>query len=96
MFWLNIAVAFVILLVMMAGVVGAALVLATREDAFEVANRKSKWVWCAILLGSVVACALYQIFGFIFAMVGTVFIGLYWFDVRPQIKDILDGTGGLY
>ncbi len=26
------------------------------------------------------------------AIIGVVIIGIYWFDVRPQIKDILSGN----
>ncbi|CAB0488548.1 DUF2516 family protein [Corynebacterium diphtheriae] len=73
------------------GVVGAVLVAATRADAFEAADRQNKWVWTALLGGS--ALALFSGFPFL-SWIGIVIIGLYWFDVRPQITNILNGNYG--
>ena len=69
--------------------VGAIMVATTREDAFTAADRQSKWVWLALLAGSSLAI----ISGiWILPWIGIVITGLYWFDVRPQIKDILSGN----
>lgn len=77
------------ILISLAGVAGAAQCAATREDAFDAAGRQQKWIWVAILLGSALACFTGLS---ILAWVGIVLIGIYWFDVRPQIRDILNGV----
>lgn len=71
-----------------AGVVGAVFVASTREDAFPAADRKPKPVWLGILLGSALVVAIN--FPFL-SWIGIVAIGVYWFDVYPQIKDLIDG-----
>lgn len=78
--------------------IGAVQCATTRSDAFEVAGRMSKGAWTAIL-GGCAAVFLLPIAGFplggnIFAIVAAVFTGIYWFDVRPQIKEILGNAGG--
>lgn len=75
----------------LAGFIGAFLVATTREDAFEVAGRQSKLIWTALLGVSGFALALELPF---LAWIGMVIIGLYWWDVRPQIQNILSGNGG--
>nr|WP_236684335.1 DUF2516 family protein [Corynebacterium epidermidicanis] len=75
----------------LAGIVGAVLAGMTREDAFTAADRQPKMVWVGIL----VAAALVVLLRFPFlSWIGIVAIGVYWFDVRPQIKDILSGNYG--
>ncbi|MHA2787942.1 DUF2516 family protein [Corynebacterium sp. S7] len=76
------------LLVAIAGIVGAVMAATTREDAFEAANRQSKWIWVAILVASAFACLLSLPF---LSWIGAIAIGLYYFDVRPQINSILRG-----
>lgn len=73
--------------VALAGALGVLQCLTTREDAFPAADRKPKMTWVAILAGSTLAQFLYQI-PFI-GWIGMVAIGIYWFDVRPSIKDVL-------
>lgn len=79
------------ILVGIAGVVGAVLAATTREDAFEAGNRQSKWVWVAILVGSAIACLLPLPF---VSWFGAVAIGIYYFDVRPQLSGIIRGSYG--
>ncbi len=74
-----------------AGFIGAFMVATTREDAFEVAGRQSKMIWVALLGVSGFALMLGLPF---LTWIGMVIIGLYWWDVRPQIKNILSGNGG--
>ncbi|NJJ04850.1 MULTISPECIES: DUF2516 family protein [Corynebacterium] len=74
-----------------AGLVAAGLVATTRPDAFEAAGRQSKGAWIGILALSAVACMLGLPF---IAWFGAVAIGIYYFDIRPQIKNILEGNGG--
>ena len=78
-------------LVGIAGVIGAVHVATTRPDAFDAAGRQSKGIWTGILVVSALACLLR--FPFI-CWFGAVAIGVYYFDVRPQIKAILNGNYG--
>lgn len=76
------------------GFVGAFLAATTREDAFEVADRQKKMVWVAILIVSGFVLTVLGPSIPILPWVAIIMIGLYWFDVRPQIKSILEGAGG--
>lgn len=73
------------------GLVAAVIAATTREDAYDAAGRQGKWVWTGILAASTFAVAVR--FPFL-SWAGMVAIGLFWFDVRPQIKDILNGNYG--
>lgn len=76
-------------LVGIAGIVGAVMAGLTRQDAFSAGDRMSKVAWVAILLGSALAC----LSGFAFlGLIGCVFIGIYFFDVRPHLNNIIGGT----
>ncbi|MDO4911884.1 MAG: DUF2516 family protein [Corynebacterium sp.] len=76
--------------------VGFVQVLNTRPDAFEAADRRPKSTW-ATILGVITVIMFMQVwggspgFGFL-AWISCVFLGVYFFDVRPQIKDILSGN----
>lgn len=72
-----------------AGVIGAIMAVTTREDAFTAADRYPKFAWVGMLLASSAAIVTYMPF---LSWVGVVLVGVYWFDVRPQIKDILSGN----
>lgn len=76
------------LAVAIAAVVGAVLAATTREDAYEAANRQTKWIWVAILIASAFACLLSLP---LLSWIGAIAIGVYYFDVRPQISSILRG-----
>ncbi|MCP1388016.1 DUF2516 family protein [Corynebacterium sp. TA-R-1] len=76
-------------LVAAAGIVGAVLAGTTRADAFEAANRQPKMVWVAILAFSALALLIPLPF---IAWFGAVAVGIYYFDVRPQINDLLRGN----
>ena len=69
-------------------IVGAILAATTREDAFRAGDRQGKWVWVGLLAGSAVAMATGMPF---LSWIGTVITGVYWFDVRPQLKAIING-----
>lgn len=77
------------LVVGIAGIAGAVMAGTTRADAFEAANRQSKGAWVGILVLAALACLLR--FPFV-AWFGAVAIGIYFFDVRPQIQRILGGS----
>lgn len=74
-----------------AGIAGAVFAATTRPDAFEATGRQSKAAWTAILAVSAVACLLRLPF---IAWFGAVAIGIYFFDVRPQIKQVIDDSYG--
>lgn len=74
-----------------AGIVGAVMAATTRADAFEAANHQSKGAWVGILALAALACLLR--FPFI-AWFGAVAIGIYFFDVRPHIQRIVNGDYG--
>lgn len=78
-------------LVGIAGVVGAVMAATTRPDAYDAAGRQSKMAWAAILGVSAVACLLPLP---LVSWFGAVAIGIYFFDVRPQIQNILNGNYG--
>ena len=69
-------------------IIGAILAATTREDAFRAGDRKDKWVWVGLLAGSAVAMATGMTF---LSWIGAVITGVYWFDVRPQLKAIING-----
>ncbi|MDO5099721.1 MAG: DUF2516 family protein [Corynebacterium sp.] len=88
-FVLNWTIDGIFLAISVAALVGAILVMSTRDDAFPAADRQSKWVWAGLLGGS--AVAIFTMLPFL-SWIGIVITGLYWFDVRPQIKNILGGN----
>lgn len=69
-------------------VAGAVMVLTTRDDAFTAGDRHPKMVWFAMLAGSAFALAIGLPF---LAWIGAVVTGIYWFDVRPQLRSIING-----
>lgn len=79
--------------------VGAVMVITTRPDAFDAADRKSRNVWAGMLVGSAIFLLLpglgWMMLG-IPLIAGMVITGVYWLDVRPQIKDILGNAQGRY
>ena len=68
--------------------IGAVLAALTREDAYRAGDRQNKWVWVALLGGSAVLMNLPLPF---VSWVGAIITGIYWFDVRPQLKSIIRG-----
>lgn len=72
-----------------AGATGAVLAAMTRPDAFDAAGRQSRSAWVAIL--AVSALALFLRLPFI-AWFAAVAVGIYYFDVRPQINNLLRGN----
>lgn len=76
-----------------AGLVGIVLLLGTRPDAFPAADRQSKFTWLALLAGGTFACMIGPQFAFI-SIAGVVIVGLYWWDLRPQLRDLLGGQRG--
>ena len=80
--------AYILRILTLTAIVGAVLAAATREDAFRAGDRQGKWVWVGLLAGSAVAMATGMTF---LSWIGAVITGVYWFDVRPQLKAIING-----
>ena len=80
--------AYILRILALTAIVGAVLAAATREDAFRAGDRQGKWVWVGLLAGSAVAMATGMTF---LSWIGAVITGVYWFDVRPQLKAIING-----
>lgn len=79
------------LLMGVAAIAGIVLAATTRPDAFEAAGRQPKMAWVAILALSTLALLLRLPFIAWFAAVA---VGIYFFDVRPQLNNILRGNSG--
>lgn len=77
-------------LVGIAGIAAVFFTATTRADAFEAANRQPKMTWVAILALSTLALVLKLPFIAWFAAVA---VGIYYFDVRPQINEITGSNG---
>ena len=80
--------AYILRILALTAIIGAVLAATTREDAFRAGDRQGKWVWVGLLAGSAVAMATGMPF---LSWIGTVITGVYWFDVRPQLKAIING-----
>ncbi|WPF66373.1 MULTISPECIES: DUF2516 family protein [unclassified Corynebacterium] len=79
--------------VAMAGLVGIVMLAFTRPDAFFAADRQSKMTWLGLLAAGTVACLIGAQFAFL-GIIGVVIVGLYWWDLRPQLRDLLGGQQG--
>ena len=79
---------YILRILTLTAIVGAILAATTREDAFRAGDRQGKWVWVGLLAGSAVAMATGMTF---LSWIGAVITGVYWFDVRPQLKAIING-----
>ena len=85
------------MIVALASVAGLVIVLTTRADAFDAADRKSKGVWAAMLGGSAAFLAFPMIGWMMLGIpiiASLVITGIYWLDVRPQIRGMLDNAQG--
>lgn len=80
--------AYILRILALTAIIGAILAATTREDAFRAGDRKDKWVWVGLLAGSTVVMATGMPF---LSWIGAVITGVYWFDVRPQLKAIING-----
>ena len=79
---------YILRILALTAIIGAILAATTREDAFRAGDRQGKWVWVGLLAGSAVAMATGMPF---LSWIGAVITGVYWFDVRPQLKAIING-----
>ena len=92
--WVYVAIAAIILIL---GVAGAIQVATTRDDAFAVINRK-KQNWLLLNGGAALTGLLGFMGGGLFPLwiIGAVIVGIYWQDVRPAIRDVLDNASGAW
>ena len=91
-FWLNVVLA---LCVAGLGAFGAITAFLTRPDAFMVIDRQ-KQNWILLCAGAAVAGLLSAASpnAMILWVIGAVIVGIYWQDVRPAIRDVLDNASG--
>ena len=82
---------YIFMAVSLFALIGAVLAAMTREDAFRAGDRQNKWVWVGLLVGSALVMNLPLPF---VSWIGAIITGVYWFDVRPQITNILNGNYG--
>lgn len=87
-------------LLALASVVAVVQILSTRADAFDAADRRPRNTWAGIM-GVVafimVAKALLGSTGFgLLSLVSCIILGIYFFDVRPSIKDVLTGQNNYW
>lgn len=79
---------YIFMAVSLFALIGAVLAAMTREDAFRAGDRQNKWVWVGLLVGSALVMNLPLPF---VSWIGAIITGIYWFDVRPQLKAIING-----
>lgn len=79
---------YIFMAVSLFALLGAVLAAMTREDAFRAGDRQNKWVWVGLLFGSALMMNLPLPF---VSWIGAIITGVYWFDVRPQLKAIING-----
>lgn len=79
---------YIFMAVSLFALIGAVLAAMTREDAFRAGDRQNKWVWVGLLVGSALVMNLPLPF---VSWIGAIITGIYWFDVRPQLKTIING-----
>ncbi|OFP27233.1 DUF2516 family protein [Corynebacterium sp. HMSC068G04] len=79
---------YIFIAVSLFALIGAVLAAMTREDAFRAGDRQNKWVWVGLLFGSALLMNLPLPF---VSWIGAIITGVYWFDVRPQLKAIING-----
>ena len=73
---------------------GLAQLAATRDDAFIVIDREKKnWL---MLMGGALALSLLSLLVRMEMLwvIAAVIVGIYWQDIRPSIKDVLDNSSG--
>ncbi len=66
--------------------------LMQRPDAFKAVGSLSKGIWLALTGGGVLVTLLLGPIS-ILGLVGTVAAAVYLLDIRPAIKDVVDGSG---
>ena len=79
---------YIFMAVSLFALIGAVLAAMTRDDAFRAGDRQNKWVWVGLLFGSALLMNLPLPF---VSWIGAIITGIYWFDVRPQLKAIING-----
>ena len=79
---------YIFMAVSLFALIGAVLAAMTREDAFRAGDRQNTWVWVGLLVGSALVMNLPLPF---VSWIGAIITGIYWFDVRPQLKAIING-----
>jgi hypothetical protein len=93
--WINVA---VLIFALVIEIVALGHCLVQRPDAFPAINTLSKRTWLALTGGSVLVTLLsflgfFVSLGVMFVMIGIAVVGVYLLDVRPALRDAVDGHG---
>lgn len=77
------------------GVFGLVTAATTRDDAFLVVDRnKQNWMLLTGAAAALGAVSIAMPGTMMLWIIGAVIVGIYWQDVRPAIRDVLDNSGG--
>jgi uncharacterized protein DUF2516 len=67
--------------------------LTQRPDAFAAINTLPKGAWLAMIGGSALLTLIAGSFFFMLAMIAITIAAIYLLDVRPALRDAIDGRG---
>jgi hypothetical protein len=90
LFWVNLALLVVVLAVEIFAFVNC---LTQRADAFPVVGSVPKGGWLALTGGSILFTLLLGRVSILFTMIGAAVAAVYLLDVRPALRDAVDGHG---
>jgi hypothetical protein len=94
-YWINLVILGVIVVIELIAIVNC---LTRRRDAFPAVGNVSKSMWVALTIAALLWTGLFSLArgtSFIFfGTLGVVVSAVYLLDVRPAIRDALDGRGG--
>jgi predicted membrane-bound dolichyl-phosphate-mannose-protein mannosyltransferase len=94
-YWVNRGIVLVVIVIELVAIVHC---LTRRRDAFPAVGNVSKSMWVVMTIAALLWTALFSLGGgttyLFFATVSVAVAGVYLLDVRPAIRDALDGRGG--
>jgi hypothetical protein len=90
LFWVNLALLVVVLALEIFAFVNC---LTQRADAFPVVGSVPKGGWLALTGGSILFTLLLGRVSILFTMIGAAVAAVYLLDVRPALRDAVDGHG---
>jgi hypothetical protein len=93
MFWYNTALILIILVIEVAALINC---VTRRKDAFPAVGNATKAMWVLMNAGAIAWTALIYLspLGTWWAVLGVIISAIYLLDVRPAIRDALNGRGG--
>jgi hypothetical protein len=64
-----------------------------RGDAFTAVGTLPKGTWLAILGGTILLALVFYQFGLIFTLIAATAALIYLLDIRPGIREVMEGSG---